>query len=84
MRKRPHHIKTLPCKSVDWFLCDTSYYRKAFPNRRYVNIKINLKNQKLTCGNKRSYIPNKTTAVVVLLKIQETPCRHMAVERLNY
>ena len=39
----------LPPKSTNWFLYDTSYHRKVFPNRRHVKIKINPKNQTLTC-----------------------------------
>ena len=40
-------VNNLPFKSIGWFLYDTRYYGKAFPNRRYV--KINPKNQELAC-----------------------------------
>ena len=72
-------------KSIDWVVHDMSYYRKIFLNRRYVKIKINPKNQKLTresCENRRSCMPNQTIAEAVLLKHIRFP--HKAVERLNF
>ena len=48
-KSKKYYSTESPLKSIKWFLHDTSYKRKAFPNRRYFKIKVNPKNEKLTC-----------------------------------